>query len=87
MARQRGVNAVTRQDTIVTRLEGGHTTRHPERGVREAWTQRACSQDPLGAPCAPNPILTQDTVLSHYLDHCSWTMFTGFMGYLSCISL
>ena len=23
------------------------------------------------APCAPNPVLTQDTVLSHCLGHCS----------------
>ena len=51
-------------------------------------TTRRCARD-LGAVraqpgflgCAhyvPNPILTQCTVYSYCLDHCSWTLFTGF---------
>ena len=46
-------------------------TRRPARGVRSAWAQCVRRLGLGCAPCAPNPVLTQDTILSHCLDHCS----------------
>ena len=48
----------------------------PRHGAqRSAWEQ--CAQPgSLGcAPCVLDPVLTQCTILSHCLDHCSWTLF------------
>ena len=36
---------------------------------------RAHSLGSRCAHCAPNPVLTQCTVYSHCLEHCSWTLF------------
>ena len=47
------------------------TTRLPARAVRMAWAQCARSLGLGCASCAPNPVLTQDTVLSHCFNHYS----------------
>ena len=49
--------------------EGGHDT--AQSSPRHGAQQRASSQGHGGVHCALDPILTQCTVLSHYLDHCS----------------
>ena len=47
----------------------------PERSAHTMCTQPGS----VGcAPYAPNSVLTQDTVLSHCLNHCSGTLFTRF---------
>ena len=43
----------------------GATTRRPARGLDTMRAQLGFLR------CSPNPVLTQDTVLSHCLDHCS----------------
>ena len=48
-----------------------HDTTGPASSVRAAWTLCARSLGSGCAPCAPNPVLTQDTVLSHCWGHCS----------------
>ena len=47
----------------------------PGRSVRSAWAQCARSLGLGCASCAPNPVLTSDTVFSHCLRHCSWALF------------
>ena len=43
------------------------------------WWPRRCARPTCAQPrsvvCAPNPVLTQDTVLSHCFGHCSLTLF------------
>ena len=50
----------------------GATTRPSERHDTASCARGLCSQPGLGcAPGAPNPFLTQCTVFSHCLNHCS----------------
>ena len=64
-----------------TRLLVLHDTaqRAPRHGaVRAALALCACSLGSGCAPGAPNPVLTQCTVLSHCWGHCSRALFTRF---------
>ena len=79
------VRAVTRQGTLATRLRGRprHSRGRPttRRRVCHDTAPSARYARRLGAvgaqlgsgcaPCAPNLVLTQDTILSHCLGHCS----------------
>ena len=47
------------------------TARSPAHAVRATWAQCARSLGQGCAPCSPNPVFTQDTVLNHCLGHCS----------------
>ena len=48
------------------------------RSAHAGWAQCMRSLGHGCVHCALNPVLTQCTLLSHCLDHCSWTLFTGF---------
>ena len=65
---------VTRRPGATIRRSTRHDTTssaRPGHSTRAAWAQCACSLGLGCAPCAPNPVSTQDTVLSHCLNQCS----------------
>ena len=78
MTRQRArVRGDTAEHAYYTAGGRPHDTAPSAR--RPLGLDAACAQPrSVGcAPCAPNPFLTHDTNLSHCLDHCSGTLFTG----------
>ena len=65
-------------DTTGGNLSIRRSTRHdttssalPGHSAHAAWAQCEHSLGLGCAPCAPNPVLTQDTVLSYCFNHCS----------------